>query len=134
MEAEQVAYADALSERATEAIGLTRFEAYMADLEEEILERRAALIGAVVTEIAVRRGQGVRAARRLAPRHRTRPPALVDIRASRHIESAAGGHSKWVLAAKTEDASRGILAERCFPPAIKSPSMTRLTMIAIPSW
>src|SRR5215211_3684449 len=36
-----------------EAVGLTACESYVADLEEEISEWRAALMGAVVTEIAV---------------------------------------------------------------------------------
>jgi hypothetical protein len=35
-----------------EAAGLTRCAAYMADLEEEIAECRAAYVGAAVTEIA----------------------------------------------------------------------------------
>jgi hypothetical protein len=38
-------------------VGLTADKAYMADLEEEIASYRAALVGRVVTEIAVFRGQ-----------------------------------------------------------------------------
>ena len=40
-----------------EAIGLNRCEAYMADLEDEIAECRAAYLGAAVTEIAVARAE-----------------------------------------------------------------------------
>jgi hypothetical protein len=40
-----------------EAIGLDRCEAYMADLEDEIAECRAAYVGAAVTEIAVIRAE-----------------------------------------------------------------------------
>jgi hypothetical protein len=51
-----------LSELAQERIaavkaGLTADHAYMADLEDEVLEFRSALAGAVVTEIATFRGQ-----------------------------------------------------------------------------
>jgi hypothetical protein len=42
---------------AAEHVGLTADPAYMADLEAEEIEYRIALIGAVVTEIAVRRGE-----------------------------------------------------------------------------
>lgn len=42
---------------AAEDVGLTADPAYMADLESEVLEYRLALVGAVVTEIAVRRGE-----------------------------------------------------------------------------
>jgi hypothetical protein len=37
--------------------GLGRNETYMADLEDEISEYRAAFVGAAVTEIAVARGE-----------------------------------------------------------------------------
>jgi hypothetical protein len=40
-----------------ERAGLSANEVYMADLEEEIATYRCALIGACVTEIAVRRGE-----------------------------------------------------------------------------
>jgi hypothetical protein len=40
-----------------ESTGLTACEAYMKDLEVEMSECRAALIGASVTEIAVARGE-----------------------------------------------------------------------------
>ena len=40
-----------------EWMGLNSDGAYMADLEQEILTHRAALIGAAVTELAVLRGQ-----------------------------------------------------------------------------
>jgi hypothetical protein len=40
-----------------EATGLTRCAAYMADLEEEIAECRAAYVGAAVTEIAIARAE-----------------------------------------------------------------------------
>ena len=40
-----------------EAIGLNRCEAYMADLEDEIAQCRAAYLGAAVTEIAVARAE-----------------------------------------------------------------------------
>jgi hypothetical protein len=40
-----------------EAIGLTECQSYMADLDEEISEWQAALMGAVVTEIAVARAE-----------------------------------------------------------------------------
>jgi hypothetical protein len=40
-----------------ESAGLTACEAYMKDLEDEISECRAAFVGAVVTEIAVARGE-----------------------------------------------------------------------------
>jgi hypothetical protein len=40
-----------------ERAGLTADKAYMADLEQEIATYRAALVGLVVTEIAVFRGQ-----------------------------------------------------------------------------
>jgi hypothetical protein len=59
------------------------------------------------------------------------PP--VGIQASRHIESSGDGHTKWALAAQTGDASRGILAGPCIPPAITSPR-TRSTTSAIASW
>jgi hypothetical protein len=42
---------------AAEQYGLTADPAYMADLESEVLEQRCALIGALVTEIAVSRGE-----------------------------------------------------------------------------
>jgi hypothetical protein len=42
---------------AAEEAGLTADPAYMADLEAEVLEFRAALVGAVVTEIATFRGE-----------------------------------------------------------------------------
>ena len=42
---------------AAQKAGLTADRAYMADLESEVLEYRLALVGAVVTEIAVRRGE-----------------------------------------------------------------------------
>ena len=38
-----------------ESVGLTTCNAYMRDLEQEISECRAALVGAAVTEIAVAR-------------------------------------------------------------------------------
>jgi hypothetical protein len=40
-----------------EAAGLTRCAAYMADLEGEIVECRAAYVGAAVTEIAIARAE-----------------------------------------------------------------------------
>jgi hypothetical protein len=40
-----------------ESTGLTTCESYMRDLEEEISECQAALVGATVTEIAVARGE-----------------------------------------------------------------------------
>jgi hypothetical protein len=40
-----------------EHVGLTADPAYMADLEAEFLEYRRALVGALVTEIAVLRGE-----------------------------------------------------------------------------
>jgi hypothetical protein len=40
-----------------ERLGLNADQAYMADLEEEIITYRAALTGAAVTEIAVLRGE-----------------------------------------------------------------------------
>jgi hypothetical protein len=40
-----------------ELVGLTACEPYMKNLEEEISGCRAALVGAVVTEIAVARGE-----------------------------------------------------------------------------
>ena len=40
-----------------EAVGLTACESYMQDLEAEISECRAALVGARVTEIAVARAE-----------------------------------------------------------------------------
>lgn len=40
-----------------ESVGLTTCSAYMKDLEEEIYECRAALVGASVTEIAVARAE-----------------------------------------------------------------------------
>ena len=40
-----------------EAAGLTRSEAYMADLEDEIAECREKLVAQAVTEIAVLRGE-----------------------------------------------------------------------------
>ena len=40
-----------------ECMGLSADGAYMADLEEEVLTYRAALVGAAVTELAVLRGQ-----------------------------------------------------------------------------
>jgi hypothetical protein len=42
---------------AAEQYGLTAHSAYMADLESEVLEHRYALIGALVTEIAVSRSE-----------------------------------------------------------------------------
>jgi hypothetical protein len=42
---------------AAEEAGLTADRAYMADLESEVLEYRRALVGAIVTEIAVSRGE-----------------------------------------------------------------------------
>jgi hypothetical protein len=42
---------------AAEHAGLTADPAYMADLESEVLECRRALVGALVTEIAVSRGE-----------------------------------------------------------------------------
>jgi hypothetical protein len=42
---------------AAESAGLTECRAYMKDLENEISECRAAFVGAVVTEIAVARGE-----------------------------------------------------------------------------
>jgi hypothetical protein len=42
---------------AAEQAGLTADPAYMADLESEVLEYRLALVGAIVTEIAVFRGE-----------------------------------------------------------------------------
>jgi hypothetical protein len=42
---------------AAEHVGLTADPAYMADLEAEVLEYRLALVGALVTEIAVFRGE-----------------------------------------------------------------------------
>jgi hypothetical protein len=42
---------------AAEEAGLTADRAYMADLESEVLEYRLALVGAIVTEIAVSRGE-----------------------------------------------------------------------------
>jgi hypothetical protein len=44
-----------LERLAAEAAGLTECAAYMADLEDEISEYRAAYVGAAVTEIAVAR-------------------------------------------------------------------------------
>ena len=45
-------------ERCTaEQFGLTADAAYMADLEKEVLEYRLALVQAMITEIAVLRGQ-----------------------------------------------------------------------------
>jgi hypothetical protein len=46
-----------LERLAAESAGLTECAAYMADLEEEISEFRAAYVGAAVTEIAVARGE-----------------------------------------------------------------------------
>jgi hypothetical protein len=40
-----------------ESAGLGDCEAYMTDLENEIAECRAALVGAAVTEIAIARGE-----------------------------------------------------------------------------
>jgi hypothetical protein len=40
-----------------ESAGLTTCEAYMRDLQEEISDCQAALVGATVTEIAVARGE-----------------------------------------------------------------------------
>jgi hypothetical protein len=40
-----------------ERAGLSANDAYMADLEDEITMYRSALVGACVTEIAVRRGE-----------------------------------------------------------------------------
>jgi hypothetical protein len=40
-----------------ESVGLGENEAYLADLEDEISEYRAAFVGAAVTEIAVARGE-----------------------------------------------------------------------------
>jgi hypothetical protein len=40
-----------------ERVGLSANEAYMADLDEEIVAYRHALVGAAVTEIAVLRGE-----------------------------------------------------------------------------
>lgn len=40
-----------------EHVGLTADPAYMADLEAELVEYRRALVGALVTEIAVFRGE-----------------------------------------------------------------------------
>jgi hypothetical protein len=42
---------------AAEEAGLTADPAYMADLESEVVEYRLALVGAIVTEIAVSRGE-----------------------------------------------------------------------------
>jgi hypothetical protein len=42
---------------AAEQAGLTADPAYMADLESEVLEYQAALVGAIVTEAAVSRGE-----------------------------------------------------------------------------
>jgi hypothetical protein len=42
---------------AAEQAGLTADPAYMADLESEVLEYQRALVGAIVTEIAVSRGE-----------------------------------------------------------------------------
>ena len=42
---------------AAERIGLSRNATYMADLDDEIVTYRRALVGAYVTEIAVRRGE-----------------------------------------------------------------------------
>jgi hypothetical protein len=42
---------------AAERAGLDANDVYMADLEEEIVIYRRALVGALVTEIAVRRGE-----------------------------------------------------------------------------
>jgi hypothetical protein len=42
---------------AAEHFGLTADPAYMADLESEVVECRHALVGALVTEIAVYRGE-----------------------------------------------------------------------------
>jgi hypothetical protein len=42
---------------AAEQAGLTADPAYMADLESEVLQYQLALVGAVVTEIAVSRGE-----------------------------------------------------------------------------
>ena len=42
---------------AAEDAGLTADAAYMADLDSEVLECRLALVGALVTEIAVFRGE-----------------------------------------------------------------------------
>ena len=48
-----------LAQERTEAerAGLSANEAYMADLDEEIVAYRLALVGAAVTEIAVLRGE-----------------------------------------------------------------------------
>jgi hypothetical protein len=43
--------------REAERAGLSANEAYMADLDEEIVACRLALVGAAVTEIAVLRGE-----------------------------------------------------------------------------
>lgn len=40
-----------------ERVGLSENRAYMADLEDEIVAYRRALVGAAVTEIAVMRGE-----------------------------------------------------------------------------
>jgi hypothetical protein len=42
---------------AAEAAGLVANPVYMADLESELLEYRHAMVGAVVTDIAVSRGE-----------------------------------------------------------------------------
>jgi hypothetical protein len=42
---------------AAEHAGLTADPAYMADLESEVLEYRLALVGALITDIAVSRGE-----------------------------------------------------------------------------
>jgi hypothetical protein len=42
---------------AAESAGLAECAAYMADLEDEISDYRAAFVGAAVTEIAVARGE-----------------------------------------------------------------------------
>jgi hypothetical protein len=42
---------------AAEQAGLTADPAYMADLESEVLEYQLALVGTIVTEIAVSRGE-----------------------------------------------------------------------------
>lgn len=59
---------------AAESAGLTKCAPYMADLEDEISEYRAAFVGAAVTEIAVARGElsgrPVGSASRISPRRR----------------------------------------------------------------
>ena len=47
----------ALERREAEAIGLDCDAAYMADLEAEVAEWRAAYVAAAVTEIAILRGE-----------------------------------------------------------------------------